>query len=569
MEPIDNGNFENSRQNHGLDPSDPYAREQQTFPFLTSEEIDRVRQYGREESVSPGTYVFKLGERSVDFFVVLEGAIEIVEHDPDGSTRVNTAHRTQQFTGELDLFNNRRILVDGIVRGATVDQPGRLLRVPRHEFRRLISAEPELGEKITRAFILRRTGFIQHGEAGATLIASHEDADAIRMARFLNRNGYPLKRLDPALAEDKTHADALLNQRNLTPNDLPVVLVSNMVSLSKPSNKELAIALGLTEDVSPDKPYDVIVVGAGPAGLSTAVYAASEGLSTLIIEQEAPGGQAGTSSKIENYLGFPTGISGPALAGRAWIQSQKFGAQFAVSRKAVGIECEKQPFRLGLDDNDFAFGHSVVLATGARYRKLGLAEEDSYENRGLYYAASALEAKLCENSEVVVVGGGNSAGQAAVFLSGYAKRVHMLIRGQDLSASMSDYLIQRIAETDQISLHGQTEITDLHGDGKLVEVTWKGPREEKRKPISHVFVMIGAIPNTGWLNGCVELDRSGFVCTGTDVTEGRATSAFETSRPGVFAVGDVRAGSIKRVASSVGEGSVCVASIHSWLSSIG
>ncbi|MBM2578121.1 FAD-dependent oxidoreductase [Jannaschia sp. Os4] len=552
-----------------VDPTDPYAREQQTFPHLSGEAVDRIRPYGREETLAPGTLVFERGERSVDFLVVLEGGVEIVERGASGEERVNTVHGRCQFTGELDLFNDRRILVDGRIAGPEGGGDARILRVPRAAFRRMVSTEADLGETITRAFILRRTGFIRHAEAGAVLIADHADAgglaDAIRMKRFLGRNGYPMRYVEAADPE----AARLMDARGLTEDDLPAVLAPDDVTLSRPSIPDLADALGLTEAPEAGHVYDVAVVGAGPAGLSAAVYAASEGLDTIIVEEEAPGGQAGTSSRIENYLGFPIGISGQALAGRAWIQAQRFGARMAVSRAARGLDCDRaedgRPFRVALDGGATVDARAVVLATGATYRRLGLPGEGGYENRGLHYAATALEAGLCENAEVAVVGGGNSAGQAAVFLSRYAEHVHVLVRGDGLADSMSDYLVQRIEDSCRITLRTRTQITALHGTPALTGVTMEGPDGAEERPITHIFVMIGAVPNTGWLEGCVQVDAKGFVCTGTDVTEGRPKSAFETSRPGVFAVGDLRAGSVKRVASGVGEGSVCVSAVHGWL----
>ena len=548
-----------------VDPSDPYARERQTFPHLSAAEVDRIRGYGHEERLAPGTLVFERGERGVDFLVILEGGVEIVERGADGSERVNTVHGQCQFTGELDLFNDRRILVDGRVRGPEGGGDARILRVHRADFLRMVSTEADLGETITRAFILRRTGFIRHAEAGAVLIAPPGAAEAIRIKQFLGRNGYPMRFVPASEAEAKD----LLEARGLTDADLPAVLAPDDLTLSRPSIPDLADALGLTEDVEPDRVYDVAVVGAGPSGLSAAVYAASEGLDTVVIEQEAPGGQAGTSSRIENYLGFPTGISGQALAGRAWIQSQRFGARMAISRAAQSLDCDDEPFRLTIEGDRHARARAVVLATGATYRKLGLPGEEGYENRGLHYAATALEAQLCEDAEVAVVGGGNSAGQAAVFLSRFARHVHVLVRGAGLADSMSDYLVQRIDDSGRITLRTRTAITALHGEAALEGVTLQGPDGSEDRPVTHVFVMIGAIPNTGWLDGCVEMDGKGFVRTGTDVTDlsrGRPASAFETSRPGVFAVGDLRAGSVKRVASGVGEGSVCVSAVHQWLS---
>lgn len=547
-----------------LDPTDPYARAHQTFPHLTEDQMARLSVYGQEETLPSGTPVFKRGERGVDFLVVITGRIEIIEQDAAGREKVITVHGPKQFTGEIDLFNDRRILVDGRAMGADDTSDARILRIPRQKFRRMMSTETDLGELITRAFILRRTGFLQHAEAAAVLLSDAGDPGTLRSARFLRRNGYPMRQL----TSDQNEAQELMKLHQLAASDLPALVAPDGVALSNPTVPHLAETLGLTEAIDPDRVYDLAVVGAGPSGLSAAVYAASEGLDTLVVEQEAPGGQAGTSSRIENYLGFPTGISGQALAGRAWIQSQRFGARVAVSRAATHLDCKSTPFRLKIGQTHSALARAVVLATGATYRKLGIDRQDEFENRGLHYAATALEAQLCENTEVAVVGGGNSAGQAAVFLSRFAKHVHILVRSDGLAASMSDYLIQRIDYTKNITLRTGSKITELHGDAFLQGVTIEGPDGATDHTIGHVFVMIGAVPNTAWLNECLEVDAAGFIRTGVDVTQRRAGSAFETSQPGVFAVGDIRSGSVKRVASGVGEGSVCISAVHGWLSGV-
>lgn len=539
------------------DASDPYAREAQTFPTLSEEQAERVARYGARERLPAGTLVFERGQRSVDFFLILEGSIEIFDTGPDGHENVFTIHRARQFTGELDLFNNRRILVSG-----RTGQDSEVVRVPRASFRALITGEPDIGEIIMRAFILRRVGLIQHQQGGVILIGPAHSGDTQRIERFLTRNGYPHRTLD---TEAEPGAEGFLESFEIAPDQLPVVIVPGDAVLRNPPTPELADALGLTETIDPDKVYDVAVVGAGPAGLASAVYAASEGLETIVVEGMAPGGQAGTSSKIENYLGFPTGISGQALAGRAQVQAQKFGARLAISRHATGIECDARPYRLRLDDGIAVSARAVVIATGARYRKLDVADYERFEGQGIHYAATSLEARLCVREEVIVVGGGNSAGQAAVFLSQHARHVHILVRGPGLAATMSDYLIQRIDASPHITLHPFTEITALGGGEQLAEVTWRNRQTgaTETKPIRNVFVMIGAAPNTDWLDGCVELDGKGFVLTGR---EHRAYPiAYATSREGIFAVGDVRAGSVKRVASGVGEGSVVVQAIHQYL----
>jgi thioredoxin reductase (NADPH) len=541
------------------DPSDPYVRDAQTFPHLSPEMAERVAAYGAEERLPKGTLLFQRGDRSVDFFFVLEGNIEIFDYGPHGEQNVFTVHAERQFTGELDLFNDRQILV-----GGRTGADSRVVRVKRADFRRLVSSEPDIGEIIMRAFILRRVGFIRHRQGGVVLIGPGHGADTLRLQRFLTRNGYPHRLLD---TESDPDADGFLACFKLTADQLPVVIAPGERVLRNPRDATLADDLGLTEMVDPEHVYDLVVVGAGPGGLASAVYAASEGLETLVLEGTAPGGQAGTSSKIENYLGFPTGISGQALAGRAQVQAQKFGARLLIARAVTGIDCERRPYRLRLEDDRSVLARAVVIATGARYRKLDVPDLARFEGQGIHYAATAMESQLCGGEEVVVVGGGNSAGQAAVFLSRTVARVHMLVRGRGLAATMSDYLVQRILSSPRITLYTRTEITALAGDKLLREVTWvnRDTGEASTHRIGNVFVMIGAEPNTEWLQGCLELDSKGFIKTGYD-KEGRPlASPYETSRPGIYAVGDVRSGSVKRVASSVGEGSVVVQAIHGFL----
>ena len=554
------------------DPSDPYERQAQTFPRLSDEQVARARAFGCVQDLPKGTVLFSRGDRTVDFFLVLEGHIEIYDDGPDGEPNVFTIHAKHQFTGELDLFNDRDILV-----GGRMGADGTVARMSRPQFRRLLAAEPDIAETVMRAFILRRVGLMQHAQGAVTLVASrsHGAGDGLRLQRFLSRNGYPLRVLD--LESDGAAARAVLEANGFGPEDVPVVVCGPGRVLRKPSNAELADCLGIAEEIPAGAVFDVAVVGAGPSGLASAVYAASEGLGTLVLEAEAPGGQAGTSSKIENYLGFPTGISGQALAGRAQVQAQKFGARIAVPRSAARLDCERRPYALSLDDGTEVRAKAVVIATGARYRRLGHLENfDRFEGgNGIHYAATAIEAGLCEREEVAVVGGGNSAGQAAVYLSRHASHVHILVRGEGLAASMSDYLVGRIEASDRITLHTRTEVVALDGERHLERVTWRDRRtgEEETRPVSNLFLMLGAVPNTEWLEGCgVALDDNGFVRVGGGGEDGahprwggRAPHLLETSRPGIFAVGDVRAGSVKRVASSVGEGSVVVSSVHQVL----
>lgn len=548
--------------NVSTDASDPYARRTQTFPQLDKDMMERVSAFGSETLVAKGTVLFSRGERQTDFFLIKSGSIEILDLGGDGSSRVLALQGEREFTGELDLFNSRENLVT-----ARAAEDSHLIRVERGAFLRMMSAEPDIGEIITRAFILRRVGFIKHGQAGVVLIGPSHAADTLRLQRFLTRNGYPHRLVD---SDVDPEAKEMVTALNICALSLPVIVPPGKAVLQNPTTGQLADVLGLTEVIDPAEVYDVMVVGAGPAGLAAAVYAASEGLKTIVIEGVAPGGQAGTSSKIENYLGFPTGISGQALAGRAQVQAQKFGARLAISRMAVSVDCGKSPYRVLLDDGQTVSARAMVVATGARYRKPELLNYERFEGQGIHYAATAMEAQLCREQEVIVVGGGNSAGQAAMFLSQWVKHLHILVRGQGLKETMSDYLIQRIEKSQRISLHAHTEITAIDGDRYLNTVTWTNRRtgQSETKNISNIFMMIGAEPNTEWLNGCVKLDKSGFIETGIMAGILTSGSPFETSAPGVFAVGDVRAGSVKRVASGVGEGSVVVQAIHQYLKQV-
>jgi thioredoxin reductase (NADPH) len=544
-----------------LDATDPIAREAQTFPRLSAEMAARVARYGSEEQFAAGATVFTRGDRSVDFFVVSAGSIEIFDVDEHDLPQVFVVLRTGQFAGELDLFNDRQVLVS-----ARAGEASRLLRVRRADFRRLVSTEADIGELVMRAFILRRVGLIRHVHGGVVVAGPAHGADTLRLVQFLSRNAYPHRLLD---TEHDVQAGGFLACFSLSAADLPVVIAPGHRVLRNPTLAQMADDLGLTETFDHAEVFDLAIVGAGPAGLAAAVYGASEGLRTIVVESLAPGGQAGTSSKIENYLGFPTGISGQALAGRAQVQAQKFGARLALSRGVVGLDCEQAPYTLRLDDGESIRARAVVVATGARYRKLEVAGDERFEGAGIYYAATAMEADLCADEEIVVVGGGNSAGQAAVFLARTARHVHLLVRAEGLAATMSDYLVQRIARSEQITLHPHCEIVALNGDGHLASVTWTDRRSgaATTRPARSVFVMIGAEPNTRWVDGCLELDRQGFVVTGAKA-RADADSPYSTSRPGVYAVGDVRSGSVKRVASAVGEGSVVVQSVHTFLNPV-
>ncbi len=541
-----------------LDATDPYAREEQTFPRLNADQVDRLSGYGKIEDFEKGAVLFSRGDRGADFFLILKGSIEIYEEDENGPANVITVHRQNQFTGELDLFNDRKILV-----GGRTGEASRLVRLSRADFNRMSSTEQDIGEIVMRAFILRRSAFLLHNQAGVTLIDEGATVDLLRIQRFLTRNGYPVR----VLNRDGEARRKLIEQCDIDMDHLPAVVAPDNAVFQNPSTADVADILGLTEDIDEDHVYDLAVVGAGPSGLSAAVYAASENLDTIVIEAEAPGGQAGTSSKIENYLGFPTGISGRALAGRAWIQGQKFGAQFAIARAAEGIRKDRGIFEIAIECGGRVRARAVVLACGATYRKLPVENYERYEGQGIHYAATAIEAQLCVNEEIAVVGGGNSAGQAAVFLSGHAKHVHVLVRSDGLAASMSDYLVRRIDQSSRITLHTKTAIEALQGERLLDRVVWKhrDSGDTSTRDIHNVFVMIGAVPNTKWLGDCVALDERGFVLTGEAAEKGKAASPFATSTDGIFAVGDVRSGSVKRVASGVGEGSVCISSVHEYL----
>jgi thioredoxin reductase (NADPH) len=469
-----------------------------------------------------------------------------------------------EFTGEVNSLAHRRSMFRARVREA-----GEVLQLTQQGLRRLVQLDSELSELLMRAYILRRVALIARHQGDALVLGSRHSAETLRLREFLTRNAQPHAYLDVDRDPD---VQPLLDRFQVRASEVPLVICRGEKLLRNPSNEKLAECLGMNPPRDETRIHDVIVVGAGPSGLAAAVYAASEGLDTLIIESNAPGGQAGSSSKIENYLGFPTGISGEALAGRAFTQAQKFGAEMLIARSAVKLDCDSTPYAVELSDGTRVRARSIVIASGARYRKPPLADLPRFEGNGVYYGATAMEGQLCTDQEVIVVGGGNSAGQAAVFLSGLAEHVHVLVRSSGLADSMSRYLIRRIEENPAITLHAYTELELLEGGEALERVTWrcsKTSRAETR-PIRHVFMMTGADPQTAWLKGCTALDDKGFVKTGNDLdTEDltnwpapRAPLLFETSIPCVFAVGDIRSTSIKRVASAVGEGSVCVQLLH-------
>jgi thioredoxin reductase (NADPH) len=534
----------------------PDFRPDLAFPKLTEEMVERMGSYGREETFPANVPLFTHGERQVDMFVVLDGEVDISLPAANGESKVIAHHQRFDFSGELNLLTSQGSLVE-----ARTVRESRLLRIPRNELQRLMRAEGDIANLITSATIWRRIGIIGEATGGIVLMGHANDAETTEIQRFLVRNSYPHKIVE-APAEEVSLPDDDLSDHEST---LPAVILSDGRILHRPTITQLADELGITELPDPEMIYDVTVVGAGPSGLAAAVYAASEGLCTIVIEGTAPGGQAGTSSKIENYLGFPTGISGQRLASRAQLQALKFGVRFAISRETVTAEQIDGIHKLTLAGGIPVCSRSVVVASGAQYRKLSVENYGRFENRGIYYAATAMESVLCRGNEVIVVGGGNSAGQAAVFLSGIAKHVHHIVRGKSLASTMSQYLISRIESSSHITLYTESEIVKLEGESSLECVTWINRKtgESTVKPIGSVFVMIGAEPNTGWLFGTVRLDKKGFILTGG--TDGFESTPYATSVPGMFAVGDVRSNSVKRVASAVGEGSVVISDVHRYL----
>jgi thioredoxin reductase (NADPH) len=540
------------------------------FPVLTETQISRIRAFGRLRRVEAGEILFQPDDTSVPFFVVLSGHIEIVQVDLAGE-RPLAAHDPGEFTGEMTMISGRRCLVRG-----RVTQPGELLEVSGDGLRSLIARDAELSEIFMRAFILRRLVMIKLGSGNVILMGSRHSAKTLALREFLVRNGHPYTYVD--LDTDKTSQE-LLDRFEVTPEEIPVVIGNGRFVLRNPSIQELGDSLGLNVSIDESQVRDLIIVGAGPSGLAAAVYAASEGLDALVIETASPGGQAGSSSKIENYLGFPTGVSGQELAGRAMNQAEKFGAKMMLAHGVVRLERDAGPYQVVLDNGSRLAARSIVIATGAQYKKPSIANLVKFEGQGIYYGATFMESQLCGRDEIIVVGGGNSAGQAAVFLSQTARKVHMLVRSGQLSDTMSRYLIQRIEENPIIELHYKTEIGNLEGDTHLERVTWqdKATGETSTHGIRHVFIMAGASPRTEWLRGCLALDNKGFILTGRDLdglTEvpvwplARPPQMLETSLPGVFAVGDVRSGNVKRVASAVGEGSIAIHLVHRRLAEL-
>jgi len=546
------------------------SRKAQMFPTLTPAQIGRIAQHGQHRRMKVDEPLFEVGDRDTPFYVSVDADMEILRPDVHGEERV-VLHGPGEFTGEINMLSGRRALVRG-----RIAREGDVVVLDRERLRDLVQRDSELSEILMRAFILRRAGLISEG-GEMVLIGSRHSAGTMQLREFLTRNAHPFTYQE---LETEPGVQEFLDRFHVGVNEIPLVVCRGGKLLRNPSIDLLAEHLGLSSDLRGEVTRDVVIVGAGPAGLAAAVYAASEGLNVLVIESTAPGGQAGTSSRIENYLGFPTGISGQALAGRAFTQAEKFGADIAIARRVVRLDCDSQPYRLHLDNGQTIQTRSIIIATGARYRKPDLPELARFEGLGVFYAATHLEAQLCKAEEVAVVGGGNSAGQAAVFLSEIARQVHVLVRGEGLADSMSRYLIQRVTTTPNITLRPRTRVEALEGQDGLESIRCRQLETDTVQtfPVRHLFLMTGADPHTDWLQGCVQLDDKGFIKTGADLTTddvngpwrrlARRPFLLETSIPGVFAVGDARAGNVKRVASAVGEGSICVQLVHRALQAL-
>jgi len=539
----------------------------QTFPKLTPEQVERIAVHGRMRRVERGEVLVAAGKPTPKFFVVSTGTIEALNLTSDGEATVTTI-LPGQFTGEVTMLSGRRALVT-----LRVGEPGEVIEVDRDQLLGIVQTDAELSEIFVRSFLLRRAQLIAGGFGDVVLVGSNHSSDTLRIKEFLTRNTHPYSIIDPDTDPDVQH---LLDRFQFSLEEIPVLICRGRTVLRNPTNREIADCLGFNDLVDQKHARDVVIVGAGPSGLAAAVYAASEGLDVLVLESNAPGGQAGSSSRIENYLGFPSGISGGELTARAYTQAQKFGAEMIIAEGATRLDCTRNAYTIEVDNGPRVPARTVIIATGAEYRKLPLENIARFEGAGIYYGATFIESQLCEGEEVIVVGGGNSAGQAAVFLAQTARMVHMLIRSKGLADTMSRYLIRRIEENPAITLRTCTEITALEGSGQLERVQWRTDHSPpETRDIQHVFVMTGAAPSTSWLNGCLTLDERGFIKTGPDLSRDELIAAkwplarqphlLETSRPGVFAVGDVRAGNIKRVASAVGEGSIAISFVHQAL----
>jgi thioredoxin reductase (NADPH) len=547
-------------------------RQAQAFPVLAPAQIDRIRPYGVVRTVRAGEILFEPAAVGMPCFVVLTGKLEIL------MTRLSdeyvlVTYGPGGFSGEMVLISGARSLSRG-----RVAEPGEFLELSADALHSLIAKDAELSDIFMRAFMLRRLALITDGLGNVIIMGSRHSANTLRLREFLTRNGHPHTYVD---LDSDADAQGLLDRFNLTIDEIPVLICSGTTVLRNPTTQKLAECLGFSGTVDESRIRDVAIVGGGPSGLAAAVYAASEGLDAVVIEAEFPGGQAGSSSKIENYIGFPTGISGLELTRRAVVQAEKFGAQMLVGQRVAQIHCDQRPYQLSLENGSIVLARSIIIAAGAQYNKPNIANLKQFEGNGIYYAATFMESQLCGDEEVIVIGGGNSAGQAAVFLAETAQKVYMLVRGKTLAGTMSRYLVQRITEHPGIELHYETEIVSLEGDSRLERVTWLDRSSGKKSTpeIRHVFVMAGASPHSDWLRGCVALDQQGFILTGRDLDPvlasaprkwplGRPPQMLETSLPAVFAVGDIRSGNVKRVASAVGEGSISIHLVHSALEEI-
>ncbi len=544
------------------------ARIEQMFPVLTPAQRERAAAHGHVRSVAPGEDLYRPGDRSAPFVVVRRGRVEILLPSAAGETPITTLE-PGQFSGELTLLSGRPALAR-----ARVTEGGEIVEIDRERLQRLVQTDSELSELLMRAFILRRVALMEQGLGDAVLIGSNYCVGTLRIKQFLTRNAHPYSYID---LDHDTDVQAFLDRFHVALADMPVLICRGELVLRSPTNQQIAECLGFNAAIESTHVRDVLVVGAGPSGLAAAVFGASEGLDVLVIETNLPGGQAAASSKIENFFGFPTGITGQALTGRAFAQAQKFGAQVMVAVGALKLTRNRRPYVVQGSGGEQLQARAIVVASGAEYRKPDLPNLAHFEGAGVFYAATFMEAQLCRDKEVVVIGGGNSAGQAAVYLAQSAARVHLLVRRDGLAQTMSRYLIARIEQDPHIELHAQCELTALIGGAALEAVTWRNRQsgEEFRRAIGHVFVMAGAAPSTAWLGHCVTLDEHGFVKTGTDLSDEdlqkagwplqRRPHLLETSLPGVFAVGDVRGGNVKRVASAVGEGSISISFVQQVL----
>jgi thioredoxin reductase (NADPH) len=547
-------------------------RQAQAFPVLTPAQIDRIRPYGIARTVRTGEILFEPGAQGISCFVVLSGKLEILVTQLSGE-QVVVAFGPGGFSGEMVLISGARSLSRG-----RVAEPGEFLEVTSDALHSLIAKDAELSDIFMRAFIQRRLALITESMGNVVVLGSRHSANTLRLREFLTRNGHPHSYID---LDSDTTSQELLDRFNLTIDEIPVVICSGKAVLRNPTTQEVAECLGFAGTVDESRIRDVAIVGAGPAGLAAAVYAASEGLDAVVIEGEFPGGQAGASSKIENYIGFPTGISGLELTGRAVVQAEKFGAQMLVGQWVAQVHCDQRPYKLTLEDGGVLQARSIIIAAGAKYNRPNIVNLKQFEGNGVYYAATFMESQLCGDDDVMVIGGGNSAGQAAVFLAETAHRVYMLVRGKTLSETMSRYLTQRITKHPVIDLHLESELQSLEGDSHLERVTWLDRSSGRivTREVRRVFVMAGASPHTDWLRGCVALDQQGFILTGRDLDPilasaprkwplRRPPQMLETSLPAVYAVGDIRSGNVKRVASAVGEGAISIHLVHRALAEL-